>query len=105
MYKLASNENSKETVVSGDSQTIDLEVTANSQYSPSTIIAKEGIPLKINFSAKFNSCAREIVFKDLGIDEIVPENRTKVIEIKNMKNGNYYFSCPMDMSRGKLIVK
>ncbi len=100
-----SDKNSQETLVSGNLQTIDLEVNSAGSYSPSTIIAKEGIPLKINFSAKIKSCASEIVFPDLGIDVIAPEKGAKTIEIKELKKGTYVFRCPMDMTRGKLIVK
>ncbi len=96
---------SKEAIVNGNYQEIELQITAT-RYSPSTIIAKKGIPLRINLNADSNAgCTREILFPDFGIDKIVPAGGKETIEINPTEKGEFKFRCSMDMAKGVLIVK
>lgn len=103
--EVAASSRQQKAVVKDDVQEVDLEVNEQGGYSPETIIAKKDVPLKINFSAKISTCAAEIVFPDLDIDEIAPVGSPKVIKIDSPKAGTYIYRCPMDMVRGQLIVK
>ena len=94
----------KQAISKNGVQEVDLTVDSN-KYSPSTIIANKGVPLKINVKTNGDSCAREIVFPDLGIDKIIDADSSGVIKINNPKPGTYIFRCPMDMVQGKLIVR
>ncbi|MBI4738963.1 cupredoxin domain-containing protein [Candidatus Woesearchaeota archaeon] len=98
-------EDIKETVIKGNYQEIDLQITA-SKYSPNVIIAKKNIPLKINLYAAENAgCAREIIFPDFNVDKIVPAGGKETIEINPTEAGEFKFRCSMDMVKGKLIIK
>jgi len=97
-------EEKKEAVLKDEFQEIDLRITG-SKYSPNIILAKKGILLKIHAHADKNAgCAREIVFPDFNVDEIVPAGGTKTIEIMPANKGTFKFRCSMDMIRGKIEV-
>lgn len=97
-------EERKEAVMKTGYQEIDIYISS-SKYSPNTITAKKNIPLRINLHADENAgCAREIVFPDFGIDEIVPAGGKETIEILPIQEGEFKFRCSMDMIRGKLII-
>lgn len=97
-------EERKEAVVKDSYQEIDLQITAL-KYSPDVIIARSGIPLKINVRADENAgCAREIIFPDFNIDKIIPAGGLAVIKINPAQEGEFVFRCSMDMVRGKLII-
>lgn len=97
-------EEKAEAVVKGNYQEVGLRITS-SKYSPNVIIAKKGIPLRINVNADENAgCAREIVFPDFNIDVIVPAGGSEVIEINPTEAGTFNFRCSMDMVHGKLII-
>jgi len=100
----ATKEDRKETTLQGDYQVIDMVIT-QSRYSPNVIVAKKGVPLKINIHSDDTAgCAREIIFPDFKIQRIVPNEGT-IIELSPNEAGTFKFRCPMDMARGKLIVQ
>ncbi|HLC65673.1 MAG TPA: cupredoxin domain-containing protein [Candidatus Nanoarchaeia archaeon] len=93
-----------EAVVKGNYQEVDLRITS-SRYSPNIIVAKKGIPLRINVNADENAgCASEIVFPDFNIDVIIPAGGSEVIDINPTEAGTFNFRCSMDMVHGKLII-
>lgn len=97
-------EERKEAEVKGSYQEVDVRITS-SKYTPNTIIAKEKIPLKINFYADENAgCGREVVFPDFKIIKLIPGGGKGTIDINPDKKGTFKFRCSMDMIRGKLIV-
>ncbi len=94
----------EEAIIKGNYQEIELNITG-SKYLPNVIVARKSILLKILVRAEENAgCAREIIFPDFGVDEIIPAGGSKVIEILPEKTGTYPFRCSMDMIHGKLIV-
>ncbi|MCZ7398650.1 MAG: cupredoxin domain-containing protein [Candidatus Methanoperedens sp.] len=95
---------SKEAVIKGDFQEIDLKINA-SGYSPNVIIAKKDIPLRINIYAQDESHANTIVFPDFGIEKKIFPGSLGIIEILPTQEGTFKFRCPMDMVRGELIIK
>ncbi len=96
---------SKEASIKGDYQEIDLKITGLG-YKPNIILAKKGIPLKINIYAETNAgCGGEILFPDFNIDELIPFGGSKLIIINPDKEGTFKFRCSMDMLRGNLIIQ
>lgn len=88
----------------GDVQEVEL-VADKSTYSPTTIYAKENVPLVIKGRALQGAgCVSEIVFPDLGISKLMLQGQTTTIELGALKKGVYAYSCPMGMSAGKLVV-
>lgn len=98
-------EERQETTLKDNYQEIELRIGA-SKYSPNVIVAKKGIPLKINLYADENAgCTREIVFPDFNINAIVPAGGRETIEFTPEQEGEFIFRCSMDMVRGKLIIQ
>ncbi len=102
---LLTKEEVKEATLKDGYQEAEIRITVAS-YSPNVIVAKKGIPLKINLRADETAgCAREVVFPDFGISKIVGPDKVETIEINPTQEGEFKFRCSMDMVRGKLIVK
>ncbi len=81
-------------------------ITVDGGYSPATIRAKAGQPLRLVFDRKDNSsCSEEIVFPDFGIRRFLPTGEKTTIEITPPKAGKYDFMCGMSMLRGTLIAE
>lgn len=94
----------KEAVMKGNYQEAGLQIKADG-YSPDVIIAKRGVPLKINVTSDNDAgCATEIVFPDFNITRTVPAGKTDIIEILPAREGTFNFRCSMDMYRGKIVV-
>lgn len=97
-------EERKETSLKEGYQEVNLQVTS-SRYSPNVIVAKKGIPLKINVQmAKNAGCAQEILFPDFKIGKLITAGGSDVIEFTPDKTGEFVFRCSMDMVRGILEV-
>lgn len=93
----------KEEVVS---VTDNVDITVKGGYSPSTISISRGKTTKINFIRKdSSSCLEEVVLSEFKIRKFLPMNQKATIEITPQKEGEYPFSCGMNMFHGKIIVK
>lgn len=94
----------KEVSIINDFQEVDITINV-SGYSPNVIMAKKGIPLKINIHSEEDAgCSRTVVFPDFGIEKTVSAGRSGSVEILPDQEGTFKFRCPMDMVRGELIV-
>lgn len=84
----------------------EIDVTVKGGYQPSTIVARAGERLRLNFTRREASlCGEEVVIPDFGKRAHLPENRSVTLEVTLEKPGEYEFTCGMNMYRGKLIVK
>lgn len=80
-------------------------ITVDGSYSPSSIRARAGTPLKLVFDRKdTSSCTEEVVFPDFGIRKFLPTGERTTIEITPQKPGKYEFMCGMSMVHGVLIA-
>ena len=87
-----------------DQQSINVEVDGG--YSPETVVLKQGVPATINFTRKDpSSCLDRVVFPDFGINQELPKDETKQVQIDTSKTGEYEWACGMDMFHGKVVVK
>lgn len=85
-----------------DEHTIDV----GSEFSPSTIKVKKGVPVTLKFRRSGKpTCATSVTFPDLGITRELPDNQTTAIEITPSKSGPLTFSCGAGMLHGKLVVE
>ena len=90
--------------VAADKQSIDVEV--NGGYSPETVVLKQGVPATLNFTRKDpSSCLDRVVFPDFGINQELPQNETKEVQIDTSQAGEYEWACGMDMFHGKIVIK
>ena len=84
----------------------EVDVVVRGGYSPSTIRAQAGTPLRLVFDRQETSgCSEEVVFPDFGIRKFLPANTRTTVEIKPEKPGTYEFTCGMSMLRGRIVVE
>jgi plastocyanin domain-containing protein len=81
-------------------------ITVDGGYSPATIRARAGVPLRLVFDRKDDSsCSEEVVFPDFGIKRFLPTGEKTTIDIEPLEPGTYEFMCGMSMLRGTLIAE
>ncbi|MCC6686075.1 MAG: cupredoxin domain-containing protein [Fimbriimonadaceae bacterium] len=86
-------------------QTLTILVSAG-KYSPSYISVKKGVPVSLIFKGGKNmGCGSVIEFKSLTLKQSVKEGKTVTFKFVPKKAGEIAFACPMNMYRGKVIVK
>ena len=75
-------------------------------YTPDTIVVRRGKPVRINFRREETaSCSDKVVFADFQKSAELPTGQTVPIELLPKEAGEFAFSCPMGMFRGRLIVE
>ncbi len=81
-------------------------ITVAGGYSPATIRARAGVPLRLVFDRKdTSSCSEEVVFPDFGVRKFLRTGERTTIEITPPKPGKYEFMCGMSMLRGTVIAE
>lgn len=85
------------------------EATINvdsSGYGPQNIEIKAGVPAKINFKTGADAgCLRQVVSKELGINNILDAEKDNFIMMDGLKPGVYSYTCGMGMFGGTITVK
>jgi plastocyanin domain-containing protein len=75
-------------------------------YSPATVRAKAGAPVRLVFDRQeTSSCSEEIVFPDFGIRKFLPAFQKTAVEVTPPAPGRYDFTCGMSMLHGALIAE
>lgn len=93
--------NEKEVAVTSDS----VDIVVDGGYTPEVISVPKGKTTKLNFTRKDpSSCLEEVVLGDFKIRKSLPLNQTVTIPITPQKEGEYVFSCGMNMFHGKIRV-
>src|SRR5262245_29766179 len=84
----------------------EIDVKVKGGYSPSVIVVREGLPVRLNFYRdETSSCSEQIIFGDFGIARTLPPFKTTPIEFTPEKSGEFVFTCGMNMLRGRLVVQ
>lgn len=84
----------------------ELSVTVQGGYSPSRIVVRQGVPLRLKFRRlESASCSERVIFPDFDIAKRLPENEETVIAFTPERSGTYTFSCGMGMYQGTLVVE
>src|SRR4030095_1745163 len=85
-------------------QTATVEVNSKG-FEPDSLKLKVGVPAKVTFVRKTDeTCAKEVVIKEYGIERKLPLNEPVTVEFTPRK-GEFTFACGMSMIKGKLIVE
>jgi plastocyanin domain-containing protein len=85
-------------------QTVTVEIKSKG-FEPDSLKLKAGVPAKVTFVRKTDeTCAREVVIKDYGIERKLPLNEPVIVELTPRK-GEFTFACGMNMLKGKWIVE
>jgi plastocyanin domain-containing protein len=96
------------TAVAGAPAGVVPEVTiaVKGGYSPATVRARAGEPLRLVFDRQeTSSCSEEVVFPDFGVRKFLPAFRKTAIELTPPAAGRYEFTCGMGMLHGALIAE
>lgn len=95
---------SAEARLSDGSQSV--EVTVDGGYTPNSVVLRQGAPAIIIFNRKdSSSCFSHVVFPDFGINEELPVNKKHQVQIDTSKEGEFNYSCGMNMFHGRVIIK
>jgi plastocyanin domain-containing protein len=83
-----------------------IKVTVKGGYSPDVIVVKRGAPVRLDFYRdETASCSEQVIFGDFRIARDLPPFKTTSIEFTPDREGEFTFTCGMNMMRGKLIVE
>jgi plastocyanin domain-containing protein len=81
-------------------------IVENGVYQPAHIKLTADKPVTLTFLRKDESpCSETLLIPELKINETLPLNKNKIIQLPAMASGNYDFQCQMQMYRGQLIVE
>ena len=84
----------------------EIAILVRGGYSPSTIRAVAGEPVRLVFDRQENSsCSEEVVFPDFGVRRFLPEHQKTIVEITPPSAGTYEFTCGMGMLHGRVIAE
>jgi plastocyanin domain-containing protein len=82
-----------------------VDIMVDGGYQPNFITIPKGKTTKISFFRKDpSSCLEEVILGDFKIRKYLPLNKKTTIEITPKKEGEYTFTCGMNMFHGKLKV-
>jgi uncharacterized protein len=78
---------------------------SNRGYSPQRLYAKAGEPILLNIvTDNTNSCARDFVIPDIGVEKLLPQTGTVPVNIPAQVAGTVMrFSCSMGMYTGEIV--
>lgn len=82
-----------------------VDIVVEGGYTPEVISIPKGKTTRLNFLRKdSSSCLEEVVLGDFKVRKTLPLNQTVTIPITPQKEGEYIFSCGMNMFHGKIKV-
>jgi plastocyanin domain-containing protein len=75
-------------------------------YTPDTIVVQHGKPVRLSFRREETAgCSDKVVFPDFQKTADLPTGELVPVEFLPKEPGEFAFSCPMGMFRGRLIVE
>jgi len=84
---------------------ITMAVTADG-FTPSSSHVPVGKPVTLVVTRKVaQTCATELVIKDFGINQPLPENQPVTVTFTPSKAGPIHYSCAMGMVAGDLVAE
>lgn len=84
----------------------EVDIVVEGGYSPEVISIPKGQTTKLNFIRKDpTDCLEEVILGDFKIRRHLPLNQEVTVEITPEKEGEYRYSCGMNMYHGKIIVR
>jgi plastocyanin domain-containing protein len=92
-------------VAASGAQEVHLTVT-DAGFEPAEVTIAKDRPIVLTVTRKTDqTCAREIVFKDLDLKRDLPLNEEVRIELPARPAGTLNYACGMDMIKGSLVVQ
>jgi heme/copper-type cytochrome/quinol oxidase subunit 2 len=99
------DETARPTIVDGV-QVVKVAVTG-SGYTPSRIVVREDMPVRLVFEQFSSSaCASQVQIPSLDVSKVkLPKGKETPVEFTPTKAGSYLFTCGMEMLTGTLVVE
>jgi plastocyanin domain-containing protein len=86
-------------------KTVEIAVTSDG-FTPADIKVKAGETVKLVVTRKTDkTCAKEVVIRDLGVNQPLPLDKPVTVEITPKKAGTIRYACAMDMIAGTITVE
>ncbi len=83
----------------------EIRILVKGGYSPDTVVAKAGVPLRLVFDRQETTpCSEEVVFPDFGVRQKLPAFAATLVDLPAPDAGRYPFACGMNMLHGTLVV-
>ena len=103
-FFFTSNEGQKAQVSKEGIQEVFIKVKGG--YTPDVVVVEAGKPVRFHFRREETaSCSDRVIFGDFNTSAMLPTDEDVIVEIQPTKPGEYDFTCPMGMFKGKLIVQ
>jgi len=103
--KTANQAGAPQPVAATGAQEVHLTVT-DAGFEPAEVTIAKDRPIILTVTRKTDqTCAREIVFKDLDLKRDLPLNQEVRIELPARPAGTLNYACGMDMIKGSLVVQ
>lgn len=103
-FKFSKPKSQKAVAADGGIQ--EVAVTVDGGYEPSRIVVQAGQPVRLNFFRKDkSSCLEQVLIPDFHIAVDLPLNEVTAVEFTPEKEGDYAFTCGMNMFRGVIEVQ
>ena len=75
-------------------------------YSPDTIVASAGKPLRLVFRREeATPCSETVIFDAFKKSARLPQGELVAVELMPTEPGEYPFSCQMGMLQGRLVIE
>ncbi len=83
-----------------------VDIVVEGGYKPEVITVMKGRPVTLTFLRKDpSSCLEEVVLPDFKQKKYLPVDKRVSIAITPQQEGEFTYSCGMNMYHGKIIVK
>ena len=92
-------------VASSGVQEVQLTVT-DAGFQPAEVQVAKDRPIRLTVTRKTNqTCATEIVFKEIDVKRDLPLEQAVTIDLPARPEGTLHYACGMDMIKGSLVVQ
>ena len=93
------------TATVGSTGVQEIKVTVKGGYSPDVISVRKGVPVRLSFYRdETASCSEQVKLPDFGVIRDLPAFKTTSVEFTPEHDGEFSFSCGMNMMRGRIVV-
>lgn len=83
-----------------------IKITVKGGYTPDVVVVRKGVPVELDFYRDENSsCTEQVVFGDFRVSRMLPAFETTTVRLMPDREGEFVFTCGMNMVRGKLVVE